>query len=74
MDQGYVSDVDAGTWTWFELVLLSNAHTKNPLIRDNVEYIWKSHFNPMATSEYPWVSISSNIWLDITMLFPHSHI
>ncbi|RAQ46934.1 hypothetical protein AFGD_011308 [Aspergillus flavus] len=54
MDQGYVSDVDAGTWTWFELVLLGNAHTKNPLIRDNVEYIWKSHFNPMATSEYPW--------------------
>ncbi|KAE8314483.1 acyl transferase/acyl hydrolase/lysophospholipase [Aspergillus transmontanensis] len=35
MDQGYVSDVDAGTWTWFELVLLGNAHTKNPLIRDN---------------------------------------
>ncbi|KAB8225134.1 acyl transferase/acyl hydrolase/lysophospholipase [Aspergillus novoparasiticus] len=54
MDQGYVSDVDAGTWTWFELVLLGNAHTKNPLIRDNVEYIWKSHFNPMATSEYTW--------------------
>ncbi|RAQ63408.1 hypothetical protein COH20_008878 [Aspergillus flavus] len=54
MDQGYVSDVDAGTWTWFELVLLGNAHTKNPLIRDNVEYIWKSYFNPMATSEYPW--------------------
>ncbi|KAB8276500.1 acyl transferase/acyl hydrolase/lysophospholipase [Aspergillus minisclerotigenes] len=54
MDQGYVSDVDAGTWTWFELVLLGNAHTKNPLIRDNVEYIWKSQFNPMATSEYTW--------------------
>ncbi|QMW26536.1 acyl transferase/acyl hydrolase/lysophospholipase [Aspergillus flavus] len=54
MDQRYVSDVDAGTWTWFELVLLGNAHTKNPLIRDNVEYIWKSHFNPMATSEYTW--------------------
>ncbi|KAE8365962.1 acyl transferase/acyl hydrolase/lysophospholipase [Aspergillus caelatus] len=36
------------------LVLLGNGHTKNPLIRDNVEFIWKSHFSPMETEEYQW--------------------
>ncbi|KAE8136426.1 acyl transferase/acyl hydrolase/lysophospholipase [Aspergillus pseudotamarii] len=53
-DQGFVSDREAGTWTWFELVLLGDGHTKSPLIRDNVEYIWKSHFNPMETEKYQW--------------------
>ncbi|KAE8316851.1 acyl transferase/acyl hydrolase/lysophospholipase [Aspergillus transmontanensis] len=53
-DQGSVSDEEAGTWTWFELAILEDEKSETPRVKDNVEYVWKSHLNPMKTMDYKW--------------------
>ncbi|OGM46186.1 hypothetical protein ABOM_004865 [Aspergillus bombycis] len=53
-DQGVVSDRDAGTWTWFELAILENEKTAEPMVKNNVQYVWKSHLNPMETWTCKW--------------------
>ncbi|KAE8402715.1 acyl transferase/acyl hydrolase/lysophospholipase [Aspergillus pseudonomiae] len=51
-DQGFVGDRDAGTWTWFELAILENEEKDEPMIKNNIQYVWKSHLNPMETPNF----------------------
>ncbi|KNG89948.1 hypothetical protein ANOM_001675 [Aspergillus nomiae NRRL 13137] len=51
-DQGFVGDRDAGTWTWFELAILENEEKDEPMIKNNIQYVWKSHLNPMKTPNF----------------------
>ncbi|KAH6893795.1 acyl transferase/acyl hydrolase/lysophospholipase [Coprinopsis sp. MPI-PUGE-AT-0042] len=48
-DQGDVGDMQAGSWTWFELVILRGDSTSDePKYKDGKELAWRSHSNRLA--------------------------
>ena len=44
-DQGHETGVEPGSWSWFELVILEDAHTDKPRLKDGKELVWRSHGN-----------------------------
>jgi hypothetical protein len=44
-DQGAVSDVGKGAWTWFELCILEDERATEPLVVDGKRLSWRSHVN-----------------------------
>ncbi|KAH6902475.1 acyl transferase/acyl hydrolase/lysophospholipase [Coprinopsis sp. MPI-PUGE-AT-0042] len=48
-DQGYVMDKKAGSWTWFELVILQDEASNEPKkSKDGKELVWRSHSNRLG--------------------------
>uniref|UniRef100_A0A0W0FFI5 PNPLA domain-containing protein n=1 Tax=Moniliophthora roreri TaxID=221103 RepID=A0A0W0FFI5_MONRR len=48
-DQGYADDRSAGSWTWFELVILpSEAATEPKKSKEGKELSWRSHNNQLG--------------------------
>jgi hypothetical protein len=48
-DQGYVLDKKAGSWTWFELVILQDETSNEPKrSKDGKELVWRSHSNRLG--------------------------
>ena len=44
-DQGNVTGLKPGSWSWFELVIFEDAHTDKPRLKDGKELVWQSHGN-----------------------------
>ncbi|KAK0707393.1 acyl transferase/acyl hydrolase/lysophospholipase [Lasiosphaeris hirsuta] len=55
-DQGWVSDANGGTWTWFELAIMENPLATVPKSKDGVTLAWSSHRNFLAEAEYDWIA------------------
>jgi hypothetical protein len=48
-DQGWVNDKKAGSWTWFELVILQDETSNEPKrSKDGKELVWRSHSNRLG--------------------------
>lgn len=48
-DQGFVFDKKAGSWTWFELVILPDESSLEPKkSKDGKELVWRSHSNRLG--------------------------
>lgn len=45
--QGSVSDPAAGSWSWFDIVILENPQASTPRVKDGITLVWKSHVNPV---------------------------
>jgi hypothetical protein len=58
-DQGWCSNPSAGSWSWFELVILSPQGDDDVLSRkkgaDGNDLVWHSHSNPVASREFSGV-------------------
>jgi hypothetical protein len=50
-DQGWVDEKDAGAWSWFELVILPDEHSTEPIVRDGKELAWRSHSNRLGSPD-----------------------
>ncbi|EMD39819.1 hypothetical protein CERSUDRAFT_150518 [Gelatoporia subvermispora B] len=50
-DQGFVDDKDSGAWSWFELVILPDEKTDEPVICDGKELVWRSHSNRLGSKD-----------------------
>ncbi|PPQ65918.1 hypothetical protein CVT24_011251 [Panaeolus cyanescens] len=48
-DQGNVQDKNAGSWTWFELVILADENTTEPKVsKEGKPMVWRSHSNRIS--------------------------
>jgi hypothetical protein len=47
-DQGWVENEDLGAWSWFELVILPDASSTQPIVRDGKVLAWTSHTNRLG--------------------------
>ncbi|KAJ7469448.1 acyl transferase/acyl hydrolase/lysophospholipase [Mycena latifolia] len=47
-DQGWVENEDLGAWSWFELVILPDASSTQPVVRDGKVLAWTSHTNRLG--------------------------
>jgi hypothetical protein len=49
-DQGWCSNPNSGSWSWFEIVILNseNIIKQNP---DGNDLIWTSHHNPISSNQ-----------------------
>lgn len=58
-DQGWCSNASDGSWSWFELVILSpQGNDEIPLPKkgdDGKDLAWFSHTNPIASKDYSWI-------------------
>jgi hypothetical protein len=50
-DQGWVDNKDAGAWSWFELVILPDEKSTEPVVRDGKELVWRSHSNRLGSNQ-----------------------
>ncbi|KAF7976534.1 hypothetical protein HWV62_6170 [Athelia sp. TMB] len=50
-DQGYVDDRSAGTWSYFDVVILEDNNATEPRIKDGKELAWHSHGNRLGFNE-----------------------
>ena len=50
-DQGYANDTSAGSWSWFEILILENSSSTTPRVKENKELVWRSHCNNLALFE-----------------------
>ena len=49
-DQGWAND-KSGSWSWFELVILADTGTEEPVVRNGKTLAWKSHANQIACAD-----------------------
>ncbi|EFW99188.1 tyrosinase central domain containing protein [Grosmannia clavigera kw1407] len=57
-DQGFISNVGQGNWTWFELVILDNKDVTSPKKDGNgKELVVISHPNKAASKDYEWMQV-----------------
>ncbi|EFY96031.1 Tyrosinase [Metarhizium robertsii ARSEF 23] len=55
-DQGIVSNIGNGNWSWFELAILENESATNPRkTHTGIELVSMSHENNLASKEYTWL-------------------
>ena len=55
-DQGFVSDLKQGNWTWVELVILDNKDATSPKKdRNGKELVVTSHSNKVRSKDYEWM-------------------
>ncbi|KAJ7268361.1 phospholipase [Mycena rebaudengoi] len=47
-DQGWVENEDLGAWSWFELVILPDTSSTQPVVRDGKVLAWTSHTNRLG--------------------------
>ncbi|PPQ82479.1 hypothetical protein CVT24_002371 [Panaeolus cyanescens] len=53
-DQGNVQDKNAGSWTWFELVILADENATEPKVsKEGREMVWRSHSNRISDERSP---------------------
>ena len=53
-DQGNADDKRAGSWTWFELVILADENSDEPKkSKEGKELVWRSHRNRLANDKSP---------------------
>lgn len=53
-DQGNADDKNAGSWTWFELVILADEDATEPkLSKEGKPLVWRSHSNRLANDTNP---------------------
>jgi len=46
----FVDNKAAGIWSWFELAILPNEESTEPIVRDGKELVWRSHGNRLEES------------------------
>ncbi|KAG8721732.1 hypothetical protein FRC09_007449 [Ceratobasidium sp. 395] len=51
-DQGWVSNLNTDSHSWFELLISSSPEAELPIVRDGCTLRWDSHRNPIASQEY----------------------
>ncbi|KAF5379699.1 hypothetical protein D9615_005735 [Tricholomella constricta] len=51
-DQGWVSIPDAGSWSWFDIIVLESSESSEPKVKDNMALVWLSHENKLGSNEY----------------------
>ncbi|QRV80088.1 hypothetical protein RhiJN_08103 [Ceratobasidium sp. AG-Ba] len=51
-DQGWVSDPDAGCYSWFDLVILASPKDELSVLREGHFLAWHSHSNPVALDDF----------------------
>ncbi|KAG6906706.1 hypothetical protein DXG01_012530 [Tephrocybe rancida] len=55
-DQGWVSSPEAGSWSWFDIVVLDSPEAKETKARDGLLLVWLSHTNSLSEKEYKTVT------------------
>ncbi|KAG5643272.1 hypothetical protein DXG03_001239 [Asterophora parasitica] len=51
-DQGFVDFPDAGSWSWFEIVVLESPEASEPKVKDGLALVWLSHENKLGEEDY----------------------
>ncbi|KAG5650804.1 hypothetical protein H0H81_011001, partial [Sphagnurus paluster] len=51
-DQGWADDREAGSWSWFEIIVLDSPEKSVPKIQDGLSLVWLSHYNSVGDKEY----------------------
>jgi hypothetical protein len=55
-DQGFVSALEQGNWTWLELVILDSKDATSPKKdRNGKELVVTSHTNKVGSKDYEWM-------------------
>ncbi|KAG6916204.1 hypothetical protein DXG01_007834 [Tephrocybe rancida] len=47
-DQGWVSSPEAGSWSWFDIVVLESPESTKIKVKDGVALVWMSHTNHLG--------------------------
>ncbi|KAL4264819.1 hypothetical protein AB1N83_004040 [Pleurotus pulmonarius] len=47
-DQGWVSQPEKGSWSWFDIAILESGESTTPLVKDDLIYVWRSHCNKIG--------------------------
>ncbi|KAJ8488254.1 hypothetical protein ONZ45_g14017 [Pleurotus djamor] len=50
-DQGFVDFPGAGSWSWFDIVVLESPEHSEPKIKDGLTLLWLSHTNSLGQPE-----------------------
>ncbi|KAG6916206.1 hypothetical protein DXG01_007836 [Tephrocybe rancida] len=50
-DQGWVEDPEAGSWSWFDIVVLESPESTKIKVKDGVALVWMSHTNHLGEKE-----------------------
>ncbi|KAF8071587.1 acyl transferase/acyl hydrolase/lysophospholipase [Lyophyllum atratum] len=51
-DQGWVSAPDAGSWSWFDIIVLDSPGASDIKVKDGLALAWLSHDNKLGVGEY----------------------
>ncbi|KAG6906708.1 hypothetical protein DXG01_012532, partial [Tephrocybe rancida] len=51
-DQGWVSSPEAGSWSWFDIVVLDSPEAEETKARDGLSLVWLNHINSLSEKEY----------------------
>ena len=51
-DQGSVSFPEAGSWSWFDLVILESPEATTPKVMNGRSLVWASHSNALGNIDY----------------------
>lgn len=51
-DQGSVTFAEAGSWSWFDIVLLDSPTSTVPKMKDGRSLVWCSHNNQLGDKNY----------------------
>ena len=54
-DQEFCDNLNGGAWTWLELGIYEDDHAESPRVKDEIELVWRSHFNVLANGEFQWL-------------------
>jgi hypothetical protein len=51
-DQGYVEFQEAGSWSWFDIVILESSDATTPKVMNGRTLVWASHTNKIGDEHY----------------------
>lgn len=51
-DQGFADDKFAGSYSWFEVIILANDTAKSPRVKDGRTLAWRSHSNRVGFDKF----------------------
>ncbi|GLB44861.1 putative patatin-like phospholipase [Lyophyllum shimeji] len=51
-DQGWVSVPEAGSWSWFDIIVLDSPEASDIKVKDGLALAWLSHDNALGQKEY----------------------
>lgn len=51
-DQGFVNFREAGSWSWFDIVILASPDATEPKIKNGRSLVWLSHSNELGEEDF----------------------